>query len=1432
MGRQFLGADHKKEKNRENARKHREKKKAEAAKAAEQQQEEEGDDLDGLLGNLSINDNTDVAITETIIAETIQGGNNGNDKLHNGVAIAETHGERAENTHVLDTAVNSANDTTTYLSDDGDSEYVLHQGDNEDTDDETAHFEDSTYLPLDGDKSEIQGDDETNLLEDATYIDDWGTLTHGAGEGTEAEHQSVIEESSDNEEGNHGNYSDTSQAHVEADDTSDDEERDQGLHSDTSQTQLETLNNSYTPIQDLAYLDSDQGETRTQSRPVAVPYQDAEVTPLALLESVALLKTAWDACCGCDEPQVARDNRAATLTDMTEEWQRLTSKAGGTGNDTPNFPLDVPDLKFTKSRDASRVGVHWERLLAGTSETKQISFKTEEELYNTDGVEIRRDWDIDSFIGLASSLDVHRGGFRLSYSPSFLRKSDQNQRVLINGYKIHTIKQLELGEGLASGGYGYTTHVCFPQMGLGKDKDIHLSLAAQKVWYERIVIPAIRLACPPSVIQHHPTSFADIRARAGVKQETTFSGYKQAIDLRYCIPERHTSDFWKHVTDISNGANTGWGEWVGRFRGLFIVVSGHNLKLFSKQESLVSIAEYYRRHLDLSFVVERFHSFPDCWVDIGMEDVPAGTEPITLLRKTHCLRQWARQFTCTEKKADRTAAETYRWLGCQDAGSASVELLDGNTKRKLGQIAYNKAYNSNKEMMATPLKGYTAFGNQQFEALAYSQEVIETWHRHTNPRSTMPLTDKRDKLLEMYLVSKNRVSTAIRDSRELSFGVRQEYRISLELMTALGLKSETNDTADDETITLVVAGGSEMNCVNLDRSRRSASAASADNEQSVTGVKLPRAVEPRTGLGPRPTTEPQMARAGRTTRSGRSIGIAVASNSVAQDASSLTTGGEVVALTISEDERRGVHTVMGRRGQTHRPYWVLRTSVVNAFMAAQTNRWLLLVEVLIAQVEKTMNGAPSISMQQQLTNGAMAATILRLVKYGFSGNGSDMRAVLAKKWKVSAKYARQNAEVMAASRVHNNVRASRGDGSSVNSSSNTDEETPLSSDVGDLERRTPAVQWQHGLGVEDVIREYGVVWLPGDQVLWSGAYPMFSPTAMSEQAVAKGNFIQSHFAITGAGAAIAAEDQRLRQLVQEAGSWETRGVAMGACALMVVQEYVKCVIDILASRWDGGTTGRHTQTRTREFVAFAKLSKDEAAGLHGINRHMVQRMVGLKPRLVTWRSNKGGSYARNGRSRFAKYNTGVWEDKVWALFAWEDESDADKQRGWDGQSFRQAGRQIYHAMEQEWGEDMGGLFLETLKNTAADKLSWILQYDLTHLSCQYKPTSHNSVARQEAIHSMSALQKTNWVIAQVDEPYQGVIKEYERKVWKWTGVPYSPDDSMIARLKTALLPSNLVVYGYVNSTDNFPLGLKVGGVLDDGDDDQIILRATRRQAII
>ena len=126
---------------------------------------------------------------------------------------------------------------------------------------------------------------------------------------------------------------------------------------------------------------------------------------------------------------------------------------------------------------------------------------------------------------------MHHGGFSLAYRPPFLHCITQNQRIQIQGYQIHKLKQLQLGQSLAAAGFGYDCHVFFPHMEVKDGGLTYLSDKEQAIWVNHILLPALKSNCSPDIYQHHPHSFMDADFKAKVKQEYFITGSDQTMDI-------------------------------------------------------------------------------------------------------------------------------------------------------------------------------------------------------------------------------------------------------------------------------------------------------------------------------------------------------------------------------------------------------------------------------------------------------------------------------------------------------------------------------------------------------------------------------------------------------------------------------------------------------------------------------------------------------------------------------------------------------------------------------------------------------------------------------------------------------------------------------------------------------------------------------------
>jgi hypothetical protein len=104
----------------------------------------------------------------------------------------------------------------------------------------------------------------------------------------------------------------------------------------------------------------------------------------------------------------------------------------------------------------------------------------------------------------------------------------------------------------------------------------------------------------------------------------------------------------------------------------------------------------------------------------------------------------------------------------------------------------------------------------QFEALSYSQKLLEQWYSINSTKGIRPNTVKRWQLFKVYTTTKQQLSFTLWDSKNENYGVRQEYYIIIKLLRALkegdinAIKlptlSAASSVVDDQGIVNGVAG--------------------------------------------------------------------------------------------------------------------------------------------------------------------------------------------------------------------------------------------------------------------------------------------------------------------------------------------------------------------------------------------------------------------------------------------------------------------------------------------------------------------------------------------------------------------------------------------------------------------------------------------------
>jgi hypothetical protein len=454
----------------------------------------------------------------------------------------------------------------------------------------------------------------------------------------------------------------------------------------------------------------------------------------------------------------------------------------------------------------------------------------------------------------------------------------------------------------------------------------------------------------------------------------------------------------------------------------------------------------------------------------------------------------------------------------------------------------------------------------------------------------------------------------------------------------------------------------------------------------------------------------------------------------------------------------------------HMPYWVLATKEVNGFAAAELNRWLLCLEVLIERASVGHDGGPAASQEEQVINGVMVSALVRLLRMSTSTDPSLYPSMWRREWR-SRVWRPRNREA-----------------------SNDDVEEGSGSPTQGGAKRL-------GLDLRTCVRENGMAWFPVEEIHWN-IRPTFTSRAIKRLAVAANGFQKSFHKNSSIRRGVSHEDAVFQLFRDYVRTSEQAGIELGA--QLSVRSYIQEVIALLAERWTDGP--RKPKRRLKKFIARAKLEDDEASGLRGLSWVIVADLIDGAPRVVKVRQSKARGETSNGQAHFARYDTGLWRDKVFALFAWDDErADAPKKRGWHNAGFRVLTRRLHSIVVEEVGESAGRRFLSFIKEYAGQCLWAIPQYDYDKLSVMYKASKHHSQEAQDEIGGLNLLERTNWLVPQMATEYNIDFRAIERHYGRDDcGLTRMEWEAARRRLRRGLDMSKLGVYNSSDKWDRIP----------------------------
>lgn len=414
-------------------------------------------------------------------------------------------------------------------------------------------------------------------------------------------------------------------------------------------------------------------------------------------------------------------------------------------------------------------------------------------------------FDIDSLLGFADSLAFARQGLTITLSPRFHYNIQTDLHIRMTAWRdsprgltavqvpLHHVPHYCLGRVV--GHEDITVYLFFPRMyepgkqqnfpGRGSSGQAHHLL---RTWTDSILIPAVFRHISPSSRQHIPPSWDAARRKAQAYYQEYRSGVAegerkevQMQTLHYLLHPQSLAGIWQDIQQqLTDDQHL-------LYRGVQLLFSSRNTKLGYSYPTLAAVWTAFERTLTATLDFT-YLSRERVWIDLGKETVSAGyalpqqrsgadSAPTTFLLRPCCQKSFARWAALGEKDGSVKVQE-YPMAMLRDATSTTIEMSRSSGKRQAGWV-FSQGYNSIKELYDAA--NTKPFSNARLSQLAWDPAIEKMIHGLG--RGSTRVT--KESLICNYQASKERLFNAIEDSRGISFGVREEHRISLPFLDRL-----------------------------------------------------------------------------------------------------------------------------------------------------------------------------------------------------------------------------------------------------------------------------------------------------------------------------------------------------------------------------------------------------------------------------------------------------------------------------------------------------------------------------------------------------------------------------------------------------------------------------------------------------------------------
>jgi hypothetical protein len=411
--------------------------------------------------------------------------------------------------------------------------------------------------------------------------------------------------------------------------------------------------------------------------------------------------------------------------------------------------------------------------------------------------DITYDWD--SKLGFATSLGFGRQGMQFILYPRFCYNLKTNLHIFLVLYHnfergrkqvkvpVHRVPHIYLGRLL--GAEDVEVYILFPEMwdpkketnfpGKADDQENELI----RVWIDKIMIPCLFRVGLGTNRQHWPTSWecAMLRSKAQYAERSTRYPNEEdtaiAKALSSPVPGSELHNLWQHIEAELQKPE------FQLYHGAQIFFSSKNTKGHGSYLTMAAAREGLRQVMSYIFD-ETYIDRTRFWVDLGKEtacpvytlsinELDPESLPTTCLIRTCCQESLAQWALLGEKK-DSVKKKLYHVAMLRDATDMTLEMSRLSAKRALGWV-FSQSYNSIKESFDAAKS--KPFGSEFLCRLAWDVKAAEMIYATGGGKGA-----DLKRVLAGYLNSRRRLWREALAARGISWGSREEHRITLDFL--------------------------------------------------------------------------------------------------------------------------------------------------------------------------------------------------------------------------------------------------------------------------------------------------------------------------------------------------------------------------------------------------------------------------------------------------------------------------------------------------------------------------------------------------------------------------------------------------------------------------------------------------------------------------